>query len=83
MNAPLQITREDVQREKAKREIQTKRHAQRADALYVAGAAVVTVGVGLMEWKWALIVGGAFLLLPPLLELASGFIKGLRQSVRR
>lgn len=83
MNAPLQITRDDLQKVKTQRELQAKRQALRSDVLYVAGAAVVTIGVGLMEWKWSLIVGGAFLLLPPVLELASGFIKGLRTIAKR
>ena len=83
MNAPLQMTREDLQKAKSDHELQAKRQERRSDALYIAGAAVVTLGVGLMEWKWALIVGGAFLLLTPMLGLASSFIKGLRVVVRR
>lgn len=70
--------------EKAAELARARRHAEvRADALYVVGASLVTIGIGLMEFKFALIVAGCFCLLPPVLQLASGFLKGIRPIARR
>lgn len=60
-----------------------KRQAARSDYLYLAGAVLVTAGVALVHWQLAPIAAGVFCLLPPLLELASGFIKGTRMTQRR
>jgi hypothetical protein len=51
----------------------------RSDALYVAGAVLVTAGVALIRVRLGLIVGGCFCLLLPLLEIVGSFIKGLRR----
>lgn len=55
-----------------------KRAARRSDALYVAGAVLVAAGLGCIRLYLAPIALGAFCLLLPLLELATGFIRGLR-----
>jgi hypothetical protein len=59
-----------------------RRAALRSDLLYLAGAVLVTIGVGLIRVKFGLITAGGFCLLPPGLELASGFIRGLRTQRR-
>jgi hypothetical protein len=71
--------------EKAKREKEAaeaakakRRNELRQDSLYIAGAVLVTIGVGMIRVKFALMTAGAFCLLFPLLEVASGFIRGLR-----
>ena len=81
MRTPVSIGDQD-QRAQRLRE-QHERQAQRSDALYVAGAAFVSVGVGFYSWKISLVVVGMFCLLPPVLELASGFLKGMRYTPRR
>lgn len=63
--------------------LQLKRQARRSDLLYIAGAALVTAGVGLVKLKFAPIAAGAFCLLPPLLELAIGFVRGVRATAKR
>jgi len=73
----------DRREELVKAKEQQKRQAQRADCLYLAGAVLVTAGVALCRWRFAPIAAGVFCLLPPLLELASGFVKGLRVVPRR
>ncbi len=55
-----------------------KRAAElRSDVLYIAGAVMVTVGLGMLRIAAGLIAGGCFCLLLPCLELATGFIRGL------
>jgi hypothetical protein len=61
-----------------------KRRAElRSDLLYVAGALLVTSGVAMIRVKLALMTAGGFCLLFPMLELATGFIRGLRVPPRR
>ena len=81
MSVPVSIGDQD-QRAKRLRD-QAECQARRSDALYVAGGACVTIGVGFFDWKISVIVAGLFCLLPPMLELASGFVKGLRATSRR
>lgn len=81
MRNPVSIGDQDERARRLKDQI--ARQAMRSDALYVAGAVFVTAGTGFFNWKVSLIVGGLFFLLPPLLELASGFVKGLRSSGAR
>jgi hypothetical protein len=66
------------QPEREKLAIAAKRKDQRSDILYYAGSALVAVGLGTIRIGFGLIAAGAFCLLPPVLELASGFLKGLR-----
>lgn len=73
---PIPITKQE---ELAKK----KRRAEfRSDALYVAGAVLVTTGVCNLRLSWGLIAGGSFCMLIPLLELATGFIRGLRMPAK-
>jgi len=55
-----------------------KKAERRADILYVAGAVLVTIGMGMARMRYGFITAGAFCVLLPLMELVSGFIKGLR-----
>ena len=55
-----------------------KRAEIHADVMYFAGAGLVTLGVSLRNIPAGLVTLGAFLLLMPLLQLASSTIKGLR-----
>ena len=75
---PISIS--DLDRQRGKEEIlKAKRRAEfRSDALYVAGAVLVTTGVSMVRIRWGLIAAGFFCMLLPLLELATGFIRGLR-----
>lgn len=78
---PLQMpaarpTKEDLAKAKRRSEF-------RNDALYVAGALLVTAGVSLVHISWGLMAGGFFCMLLPLLELASGFIRGVRSKATR
>ena len=73
---PIPITKQE---ELAK---QKRRAEFRSDALYVAGAVLVTTGVCMVRISWGLIAGGMFCMLIPLLELATGFIRGLRTPRR-
>jgi predicted acyltransferase len=52
--------------------------ARRSDGLYIAGAVLFAVGLGWIRIYLAPIALGCFCLLFPLLELATGFIRGLR-----
>jgi hypothetical protein len=58
---------------------QKKSWLDRSDILYIVGAALVVIGVALIRAKLASIAAGVFCLVFPVLELASGFIKGLRR----
>lgn len=69
---PISIARQE---ELAKEQ---KRASLRSDVLYVSGAALVTAGVAMIRVKFALMTAGAFCLLLPMLELAAGFLRGLR-----
>lgn len=68
--------RKEVQERKA------ARAAKRSDALYFAGATLVTAGAAMFRVRDGLIVAGAFLLLLPLMELIASFIRGLRTQPR-
>jgi hypothetical protein len=59
------------------------RAALRSDAMYFAGAWLMSAGAWLFRHWVGLVVFGLFLALPPLLELASGFLKGLRSRPSR
>lgn len=61
-------------------EQQKKAAAQerRSDALYIAGAVLVAAGLGCIRFYLAPIALGVFCLVLPLLELTTGFIRGLR-----
>jgi hypothetical protein len=48
------------------------------DVLYITGAVLVSLGLGIVRPPYGLISAGIFLLLVPLLELVSGFLRGLR-----
>jgi hypothetical protein len=52
--------------------------ARRSDAFYIAGAVLVAAGLGWIRIYLAPIALGCFCLLFPLLELTTGFIRGLR-----
>lgn len=56
----------------------TKPPVDRKDLLFLLGGALVVVGVAWGSRPHALIVAGALLLIVPVLELVSGFIRGLR-----
>ena len=75
MPASPQIRKEEQERLR-------RRSERRSDVLYFAGAALVTVGVGMIRIRYGLIAAGTFLLLLPLLELATSFIRGLRGQRR-
>lgn len=66
----------------AQAEEQRRKAGRRSDLMYVSGAGLITAGVGLFRIRYGLIAAGVFLLLPPLLELASGFLRGLRYTAR-
>jgi hypothetical protein len=55
-----------------------KKHSNKADVLYVVGALLVTAGVSLIKVHYGLIVAGGFCMLMPLLELAVGFVRGIK-----
>lgn len=59
---------------------QMQRQARKSDALYIGGSVLVTVGVILFSVRAGLIVGGAFCLFLPMLEVLSGFVRGLRSK---
>lgn len=75
---PIHITPE-VKEAQAK----AKAHENQADWLYIAGGILVVVGIALHSIATALIVAGGFCLLCPMLELAAGFIRGLRPAARK
>jgi hypothetical protein len=70
-----QVRKDDQERKRA-------RAARTSDLLYFAGAALVTVGAGMHSIRIGLITAGAFLLLMPMLELATSFIRGVRGQRR-
>jgi hypothetical protein len=73
---PIPITKQEELAQK-------KRRAEfRSDALYIAGSLLVTAGVSLVHISWGLVTGGCFCMLLPLLELATGFIRGLKTPRR-
>jgi hypothetical protein len=55
-----------------------KKAEGRSDTLYIAGAILVAAGVGMIRFYLAPIALGFFCLLLPALELATGFVRGLR-----
>lgn len=69
------------EREKMIRAIERK--DKRSDILYYAGSIFIAAGLGMIRVSYGLIAAGAFCLLPPMLELASGFLKGLRSGPQR
>jgi hypothetical protein len=72
---PVSINRQQQTEElKAKRQ----RAERRSDALYVAGAVLMSAGLGWIRIYLALIALGIFCLVFPALELITGFIRGLR-----
>ncbi|HEY3972332.1 MAG TPA: hypothetical protein VGM18_04960 [Candidatus Sulfotelmatobacter sp.] len=75
---PVSISDLGGQNEKDKLLKAKRRSELRDDVLYVAGALLVTAGVGLLRISWAFIAAGFFCMLLPLLQLATGFIRGLR-----
>ena len=70
------------QMRKEEQERKTARAAKRSDALYFAGAALVTVGASLFRIRTGLIAAGCFLLLLPVLEIGGIFIRSLRPASR-
>lgn len=50
----------------------------RKDLLFLLGGVLVVAGVALTNRSHALIAAGGLLLVVPVLELLSGFIRGLR-----
>jgi hypothetical protein len=62
----------------AQQQAAQQKHSRTADVLYIVGACLVTIGVGLHAVRFGLIAAGTFCLLLPALELAAGFISGLR-----
>ena len=49
------------------------------DALYVIGSLLIVTGFAFISRPAALIIAGSFLLLFPVLEIVSGFLRGLRK----
>jgi hypothetical protein len=64
---------------KAQAEAQRKKSGRRFDMMYLSGAALVTTGATLFRFRLGFIAAGAFLLFPPMLELLSSFLRGLRR----
>jgi len=60
--------------------VQQRRAARRSDALYWAGVVLVACGLGEIRFYLAPIAIGFFCLVIPSLELAAGFIRGLRAA---
>ena len=60
-----------------------RRSSLRDDVLYIAGAVLVTMGLGELRIYLAFISLGAFCLLTPLLGLAQSFLRGIRPQPRR
>lgn len=56
----------------------TKPAIDRKDLLFLLGGALVVAGVAMWSVPRAFITAGGLLLIVPLLELLSGFIRGLR-----
>jgi hypothetical protein len=54
------------------------RASRRSDALYIGGAILVAAGLGCIRFYLAPIALGAFCLVFPVLELVTGFLRGLR-----
>lgn len=55
-------------------------HSRRSDLLYIAGAVLVAAGLGWIRLYLAPIALGCLCLVFPVLELATGFIRGLRAT---
>jgi UPF0716 family protein affecting phage T7 exclusion len=73
---PLQMPKTQAQ------EAERRKAGRRSDRMYFSGAALVTAGAALFRVHYGLIAAGLFLLLPPMLELASSFLRGLRLRSR-
>lgn len=83
MNEPAPIRSiGELDRERKANEVKAreKRHARRADALYVAGAALVTLGAGMIRFYLAPIAAGCFCLVFPAIDLLLGFSRGARAA---
>jgi hypothetical protein len=83
MNPPAKIEAIPKLPERERILAETKRHNAHSDALYVGGALLVSLGIGMIRIRYGVIAAGVLALIPPMLELASGFLKGLRQSGAR
>jgi hypothetical protein len=58
---------------------QSKKYTpDKQDILFVSGAVLVVSGIALHHSASALIAAGIFLLFAPVLDVVSGFFKGLR-----
>ncbi len=69
--------------DKLQLEAKRRRAEIRSDALYVSGALMVSAGLGLIRVHFGLIAAGGFCLILPCLELATGFIRGLKAPLPR
>lgn len=80
MSSPVPIAPPGSERE---RQVKAQeRRERRSDALYFAGGAMLSAGLGMIRPAFGIMAGGFLLALPPLLELASWFIRGLRRGAR-
>jgi len=63
------------------KEERQKRQEKLSDRMYFLGAAAIALGFGFFHPRpaFGLIAAGAFLALPPLLDLLSAFIRGIRR----
>ncbi len=73
---PIPIAKQPPSKEEAAKA--QRRASFRDDAMYIAGAVLVTVGAGMVRPWAAFFAAGVFLLLIPVLQLVTGFIRGLR-----
>jgi hypothetical protein len=64
-----------------RKELAAKLRSNFHDSLYVSGSLFVIAGVALVSRPGALIATGGFLLLAPVLEIVSGFIRGVRSQM--
>lgn len=62
---------------------QQRRHARRADALYIAGALLVVMGAGMIRLYLAPIAAGVFCLVFPVIDLLTGFTRGARATMHQ
>lgn len=75
---PISMNRQALSDEQKKRQAMQER---RSDVLYIVGGLLVAFGLGCIRYYLAPIALGCFCLIFPSLEIAKGFIRGLRSPV--
>jgi hypothetical protein len=78
---PIAVPSPDRKRDDAELKAAAKKRAERrSDVLYIAGAALITIGAGMIRIYLAPIAAGCFAMLLPMMEVVTAFVRGVRRK---